>query len=115
MTKALRQSRQVEARLDGVRLAGRELAHLLNNALVMPVAVVDLLQQQAAAPAHLRPMVDEAASSLAEIRRCIEQFQQVVRVETKETIVGPALDLERSVQSSSAMGTPSVAEDEPAR
>jgi methyl-accepting chemotaxis protein len=95
---ALRHSQQAEGRLEGVSLAAREMAHLLNNALAMPVGAIDLLQQEPTVPPRLRRMVDQAATSLQDIKRLIKQFQQVVRVETKETIVGPALDLARSVQ-----------------
>jgi C4-dicarboxylate-specific signal transduction histidine kinase len=96
--EALRQSREMEARLEGVTLAAREMAHLLNNALAMPVAAIELLQQQATVPAHLHRLVDQAATSLTDAKLCIRQFQQVVRIETKDTIVGPTLDLARSVQ-----------------
>jgi PAS domain S-box-containing protein len=94
----LHDSQQAAARLEGIQLAAREMAHLLNNALAMPVAAIDLLQQQAKVPPHLRRMVDKAATSLQDAKLCIQHFQQVVRVETKDTVVGPTLDLARSVQ-----------------
>jgi PAS domain S-box-containing protein len=95
---ALRDSQQVAARLEGVTLAAREMAHLLNNALATPMAAIDLLKEQAALPPHLRGLLDQAASSLRDARQSIRQFQQVVRVETKDSIIGPMLDLARSVQ-----------------
>jgi PAS domain S-box-containing protein len=95
----LHDSQQAEIRLEGVSLAAREMAHLLNNALAMPVGAIELLQQEPTVPPHLRRRVDQAARSLREIKRLIQQFQQVVRVETKETIAGPALDLVRSIHS----------------
>jgi hypothetical protein len=36
---------------------------------------------------------------MSEVQSHLRRFQRVVRVETKATIVGPALDLERSVES----------------
>jgi PAS domain S-box-containing protein len=89
---------QTEFQLQGVQLAARELAHLLNNALAMPVAALELLAAQSTVPAHLREVVRGGAEGLAEARAHIQQLQRVTRIEVKETIVGPALDLERSVR-----------------
>jgi CheY-like chemotaxis protein len=110
---ALRAALQEVARLEGVSLAARELAHLLNNVLAMPVGVIDLLQEHAAVPPHLRPLVDQAAASLTDATERIQQFQQGVRVATKDTIVGLALDLERSVRPSGAPSPPGLAADHP--
>ncbi len=94
----LRRAERDKHRLEGITLAAREMAHLLNNALATPVGAIDLLREQATIPAHLRVLIDEAAASLADAQQRILQFQRVVRIETKETVVGPSLDLERSVQ-----------------
>jgi hypothetical protein len=91
-----RQAARVEARLEGITLAAREMGHLLNNALVVPVGLVELLQGYPGLPQDVRELVDLAAADLAMAEQYIEQFQQVVRVETKQTPVGPALDLARS-------------------
>jgi integral membrane sensor domain MASE1 len=96
--EARRATKHMEGRLEGVTLAGREMAHLLNNALAMPVAAIDLLQQQATLPPHLCTMVAQAADSLALAAEHVRQLQQVEQVETKDTVVGPALDLARSVR-----------------
>jgi DNA-binding response OmpR family regulator len=90
------------ARLEGVTLAARTMSHYVSNALVAPVAAIDLLRRQGIAPAHMRGLMDEAATGLMEARQCIEQLQRVVRVTTKETVVGPALDLDRSVRSAAS-------------
>jgi len=91
-----RQAARVEARLEGITLAAREMGHLLNNALVVPVGLVELLQGYPGLPQDVRELVDLAATDLAAAEQYIEQFQQVARVETKQTPVGLALDLARS-------------------
>jgi PAS domain S-box-containing protein len=109
---ALREARQHEARLEGVTLAARELAHLLNNNLALAVGALELIQDRVALPAELQRLVVDASATLDVAVSHIRQFQQVVRVETKQTPVGPALDLERSVegymQREEVAGTPSV-------
>jgi signal transduction histidine kinase len=85
-----------EARLEGVRLAAREMAHLLNNDLAVAVGFVDLLQEQIDVPPHLAELLEGAASSLYAAARHVEELQRVVRVVVKETPAGESLDLERS-------------------
>jgi DNA-binding response OmpR family regulator len=89
---------QADARLEGVRLAGRELAHLLNNELAVAVTSVDLLMRRPDLIPDVREQVGEIGAYLDAAVRYVAQFQQVVRVETKPTPVGPALDLNRSTQ-----------------
>ncbi len=85
-------------RLHAITLAGRELAHRLNNDLALAVGTLDLLREEPAVPAALRNMVCDAAEGLAAAVRAIAQFQGLARFETKETPLGPALDIERSTQ-----------------
>jgi len=85
-----------EARLEGVKLAAREMAHLLNNDLAIAVGLVDMLQEHHDLPPHLLDLLDGAASSLHAAARHIEQIQGVVRVVVKDTPAGASLDLERS-------------------
>ena len=85
-----------EARLEGVRLAAREMAHLLNNDLAVAVGLVDLLQAREDLPPHLMDILEGAANSLTAAARHIEQMQRVVRVVVKDTPAGVSLDLERS-------------------
>src|SRR5207248_10575726 len=107
---ALREAREHEARLEGVTLAARELAHLLNNNLALAVGALELIQYRVALPDDLRGLVVDASATLDVAVSHIRQFQQVVRVETKETPGGPSLDLERSVegymQRTAVAGTP---------
>ena len=92
----LRDRELEQARLEGVQLAAREMAHLLNNDLAVAVGLVELLQQRPDLPPHLRELLDEAAGSLDSAAHHISDFQSVVRVATKETPAGRSLDLERS-------------------
>ncbi|MGE3272261.1 MAG: hypothetical protein AB7P40_26170 [Chloroflexota bacterium] len=85
-----------EARLEGVQLAAREIAHLLNNDLAVAVGLVDLLEERLELPPHLRDLLRDAAMSLDAAARHVEQLQGVVRVVVKETPAGASLDLERS-------------------
>ena len=85
-----------EARLEGVKLAAREIAHLLNNDLAVAVGLVDLLQDRLDLPPHLMDLLQGAAQSLDAAARHVEELQGVVRVVVKETPAGESLDLERS-------------------
>jgi DNA-binding response OmpR family regulator len=89
---------QADARLDGVRLAARELAHLLNNELAVAVTSLDILLLRPDLLPDLREQMGEVATYLDAAVRYVAQFQRVVRVETKSTPMGPALDLRRSTQ-----------------
>ena len=82
--------------LAGVRLAAREMGHLLNNDLAPAVAQLELLRRRGDLPPQLRPILDDVAAGLDAAVRHVAIFQRVRRVATKETPVGPALDLERS-------------------
>jgi DNA-binding response OmpR family regulator len=98
--EALREAERARmtAQVDGIRLAARELAHLINNDLTVAVGVMELLRDQykdnLPVPLHL---VEQAAIGLGDATRHIEQLQHVARIETQETPVGPALDLMRSL------------------
>jgi PAS domain S-box-containing protein len=97
--EALREAerRYLDARLEGVLLASRELAQLLNNSLVLPVGVMDVLLTQTNLSPSLRDLVQDAAGALGTAAEQVTRFGKVVRVETRETPLGPSLDLERSV------------------
>ena len=86
------------AQLVAVTLAARELAHVLNNDLALPVGALELLKEDPSLPPHLGQIVEEAGAGLASAAGHVRRLQQVVRIQTKETPVGPALDLERSAE-----------------
>jgi DNA-binding response OmpR family regulator len=100
LTAALSEAAEARGRLAGVSLAAREMAHLLSNDLAVAVGIVDLLQGRPGLPPDVVEMLGEAARGLAAADDHLRQFQNVVRVETKETPVGPALDLARSTRAS---------------
>lgn len=97
--KELLRDRELEqARLEGVRLTAREMAHLLNNDLAVAIGLVELLQDRSDLPIHVREVLDGTSASLDSAARHIARFQAVVRVATKQTPAGWSLDLERSSQ-----------------
>jgi hypothetical protein len=84
------------ARLQGVVLTGRELAHLLNNDLAISLGSVELLRAHPHLPPGLNGLVGDVSGGLERAVEHLRQLQHVSRVATKETPLGPALDLERS-------------------
>jgi DNA-binding response OmpR family regulator len=88
------------AQLVAVTLAARELAHLLNNDLAVPVGALELLREDGSLPLQLREIVEQGRLSLLSAAEHVHRLQQLVRFETKKTPVGPALDLDRSAQRS---------------
>ncbi len=97
--QALREAEAERARLEGVTLMARELAHRLNNDLSQVVGNVELIASALGDPLRLATLTDRALNGLDALSESIRRFQSVVRVEVKETPVGPALDLERSTES----------------
>lgn len=89
------------AQLLAVTLAARELAHLLNNDLAVPVGALELLREDGSLPPQLREIVEQGQLSLLSAAEHVHRLQQLVRFETKKTPVGPALDLDRSAQQTS--------------
>jgi CheY-like chemotaxis protein len=89
------------AQLVAVTLAARELAHLLNNDLAVPVGALELLREDGSLPLQLREIVEQGRLSLLSAAEHVHRLQQLVRFETKKTPVGPALDLDRSAQRTS--------------
>jgi len=87
------------AQLEAITLAARELAHVLNNDLALPVGAIEMLQEDPELPVHLRDLVDGSAAGLNAAVEHVRRLQQVIRFERKDTPVGPALDLDRSVGS----------------
>jgi CheY-like chemotaxis protein len=100
LTSALAEAAEARGRLAGVSLAAREMVHLLSNDLALAVGIVDLLQGRPGLPPDVVEMLAQAASGLSAADDHLRQFQNVVRVETKDTPVGPALDLARSTGTS---------------
>ncbi|MBI2942231.1 MAG: hypothetical protein HYY04_17520 [Chloroflexi bacterium] len=117
MYEALRQAEKAEeerqvahARLEGVQLTARETAHQINNAHTEVVGWLDLLQSRQDLPADGRAMILRALAGVDRATQYLTKLQHVVRVETKQTPVGPAIDVERSTGSRS---TGNLAAQEP--
>ena len=85
------------ARLEGVMLAVREIAHRINNHMTPAVCILALLQRQADLSPELQERIQQALLSLYAVADDIRKFQRVEHIETVDTPFGPTLDLDRSV------------------
>jgi hypothetical protein len=85
------------ARLEGIQLAAREIAHLVNNDLAVTVGTLDLLRARGDVPASVLELLDQALAGLSAATGHVEQLQRVQRVVTRQTPAGPSLDLDRSL------------------
>jgi hypothetical protein len=85
------------AKLEGIRLAAREIAHLVNNDLAVTVGTLDLLRTRCDVPPQVRDLLDQALAGLSAASSHVEQLQRVQRVVTRETPAGPSLDLDKSL------------------
>ena len=88
---------QERAQLQAVTLVSRELAHRLNNDLALAVGIIDLLRDEPALTPELRAAVEDAAGGLERVSAQLGQLQRLARFQTRETPVGRALDLDRSM------------------
>jgi GAF domain-containing protein len=84
------------AQLQAVSLASRELAHRLNNDLALAVGTIDMLREEPGLGDDLQELVADAAAGLERVGDQLRRLQQLARFQTRETPVGPALDLDRS-------------------
>jgi DNA-binding response OmpR family regulator len=91
------EQRVLHAQLDALRLAARELAHRFNNDLTIGVGALELLRERPDTPADIAQLLPEALAGIDRITKALTQLYRVARVETRETPMGPALDLEQSV------------------
>jgi hypothetical protein len=79
---ARRQAGQAAAlrqQVESMVLASRELAHLLNNDLTLPVGVVELLMDRSASSPDLQEMLQAASHDLAALERHIRTFHDQLR------------------------------------
>ncbi|MFN8635145.1 MAG: GAF domain-containing protein [Chloroflexota bacterium] len=86
------------AQLQAVTLAARELAHRLNNDLALAVGTIDMLRDSPTVSPALRELIDDAAAGLDRVAEQLRRLHQLTRFQTRETPVGPALDLDRSTE-----------------
>ncbi len=94
----LAEAKLTEGRLEGVTLAGRALAHLLNNSLLQVAARLEALEARPDLPPDVTGQVSDAALRLNQAVEHVERLQHIVRVEMRETPAGPILDLQRSAE-----------------
>jgi hypothetical protein len=83
------------AQLAGVHLAGRTIAHLVNNDLTVTVGALDLLRAQGNLPPHLHALLDEAIGGIYAATDHVEQVRRISHVVTIASPAGPSLDLDR--------------------
>lgn len=84
-----------EARIEGVLLTAREMSHLLNNSITGAIGSLELLAHNPQDERY-QALIPGALAGLEAAARYLRDLQNVVRVETKQTPVGEALDLGRS-------------------
>jgi hypothetical protein len=65
--------------VDALALAGRELAHLLNNDLTLPVGVVELLLDRNTLTPDLQEMLQASAKDLAALEQHVRAFHDLMR------------------------------------
>ncbi len=88
---------QSDTLLAGVQLAARGIAHACNNDLTAAIGRLSLVLIRADLPAAAREDLLRVEASLQRTSRHLQQFEQVVRVVTRDTPAGPLLDLEQSI------------------
>jgi DNA-binding response OmpR family regulator len=94
----LAETAEARGRLEGVTLAAREIVHLLTNDLTLAVGAVDLARGRADLTPYLSALLRDIESGLTAAEYHLRELQNVVRVATKDTPVGPSLDLARSTR-----------------
>lgn len=94
------------AQARAITVAARELAHRLNNDLTLALGAMELIGAEPGLAERQRELVGMAVSGLQSVAQVVARFQQVVRVVTQPTPVGPALDLEQSLAEAAAPALP---------
>jgi hypothetical protein len=75
----VRHGRPLEVEMVEVLTLGRDLAVSINNQLVLPVGVLELLAAHKAVPSDLRPMLTAARDALRRTASQAEQLQAVIQ------------------------------------
>lgn len=75
----LRREARLQQQLQHSVLAGRELAHQLNNDLTMPVGVVELLLDRGPSDPDLQEMIAAASKDLAALEQHVRVFHEQMR------------------------------------
>jgi DNA-binding response OmpR family regulator len=96
LSATLAETAEARGRLEGVTLVAREIVHLLSNDLALAVGAIELIRLQGGMTPNVLVLLRQVEAGLSAAERHLKSLQKVVRVRTKETPVGPALDLARS-------------------
>jgi DNA-binding response OmpR family regulator len=96
LAATLAETAEARGRLEGVTLAAREIVHLLSNDLALAVGAIELMRLQTDLMPNALMLMRQAEIGLNAADHHLRSLQKVVRVRTKNTPVGPALDLARS-------------------
>jgi DNA-binding response OmpR family regulator len=96
LAATLAETAEARGRLEGVTLTTREIVHLLSNDLALAVGAIELLRSQLDLMPNALVLLHQAETGLNAADYHLRSLQKVVRVRTKETPVGLALDLARS-------------------
>ncbi|HEX2174069.1 MAG TPA: response regulator [Dehalococcoidia bacterium] len=94
--EAVLETEKDRARLEGVTLSAREMADRMGNNLAVAMAILEILQTDRDLPSSFQDMANKAQTRLAAAAEDLKKLQRVTRVETKESPIGQALDLDRS-------------------
>jgi hypothetical protein len=86
---------EVQARLDGVRLAARTLEHHLTNHLTLTVGYAELIAEDPELPERLRDMARQVLESAHAAVESVRRMRQVDSVQLTEQGIpgGPLLEL----------------------
>jgi PAS domain S-box-containing protein len=87
-----------QARLDGVLLAANLTADRLGNALSLTRGYNELVLEQFELPERAREMLQESLLGLQLAVDHLRELQNIVRVVTRDTPLGPMLDVDASTQ-----------------
>lgn len=87
------------ARLEGVRLAARGIAHCINNDLTGALGHLSIvLLAHPDLDPDVRRRLELSTAYLHRANTHLEQFQRIAQVATRDTPGGPILDLDTSLQ-----------------
>jgi PAS domain S-box-containing protein len=86
-----------QARLDGALLTIRETVHRVSNALTEAQGYTEIALVRDDLPAETRNLLTLSMHGFANVTSYLQSLQRVVRVTTRPTPIGPALDVGKSV------------------
>jgi GAF domain-containing protein len=99
---AIRNARLHEAAIDAARLEGtiktaRAVAHSVNNHLTRVIAAAELLELELGGEPRYAGLLSSIVDAGEEAARFVARLQHALRFVEQPTPIGPALDVERSV------------------